>query len=202
LLPSAAPELAELEIVAYTAPARQVSGDYFQYLPMPNGNLGIAVGDVSGKGIPAALLMAVITTAMRDEMARNARPANLLDALNKRLLERMKAAHVNSALVVGMFDPAARKMEIANGGMVQPYLRNGGEGQSWNFIPVGGPGIIPANSLYRVKIDLPQAMVLSDGSLSTEFGRRACGFEIGAAEPLTHRDHRSGRGGSCVGCGT
>lgn len=135
LLPSAAPRLDQLEIVAYTLPARQVSGDYFQYLPMPNGQLGIAVGDVSGKGIPAAMLMAVITTAMRDEMARNARPAALLNALNQRLLERMKATHVNSALLVGIFDPPTRRLEIANGGMVQPYVRNGSD---WSFVPVGG----------------------------------------------------------------
>lgn len=135
LLPSATPEIEQLEIAAYTMPARQVSGDYFQYLPMPNGRLGIAVGDVSGKGIPAAMLMAVITTAMRDEIARNARPSDLLNALNQRLLERMKATHVNSALLVGVFDPATRYLEIANGGMVQPYLR---DGRDWAFLPVGG----------------------------------------------------------------
>ncbi len=135
LLPSAAPALDQLEIVTYTLPARRVSGDFFQYLPMPNGQLGIAVGDVSGKGIPAAILMAVITTAMRDEIGRNARPDALLNALNNRLLERMKAAHVNSALLVGVFDPPTRRLEIANGGMVQPYVR---DGQAWSFVPVGG----------------------------------------------------------------
>lgn len=135
LLPSAAPQVDQLEIAAYTLPARQVSGDYFQYLPMPNGQLGIAIGDVSGKGIPAALLMAVITTAMRDEVARNSRPADLLNSLNSRLLERMKSSHVNSALLVGVFDPSTRHLELANGGMVQPYMRNG---KDWNFVPVGG----------------------------------------------------------------
>jgi serine phosphatase RsbU (regulator of sigma subunit) len=135
LLPSAAPDLPQLEIAALTMPARQVSGDYFQYLPMPNGQLGIAVGDVSGKGIPAAMLMAVITTALRDEVARHARPADLLNALNARLLERLKASHVNSALLVGIFDPPTRLLEIANGGMIQPYLRDGRE---WTFVPAGG----------------------------------------------------------------
>ncbi len=135
LLPSAAPDIAQLDIAAITVPARQVSGDYFQYLPMPNGRLGIAVGDVSGKGIPAAILMAVITTALRDELARNARPADLLNALNQRLLERMKETHVNSALMVGIFDPPTRHIELANGGMVQPYVRSGKE---WTYIPVGG----------------------------------------------------------------
>lgn len=137
LLPSAAPDLPQLEVVAHTSPARQVSGDYFQYMPMPSGQLGIAVGDVSGKGIPAAMLMAVISTAMRDEAARNARPADLLNALNRRLLERMRQAHVNSALMVGIFDPPTRRLELANGGMVQPYVR-ATSGGKWEFIPIGG----------------------------------------------------------------
>jgi serine phosphatase RsbU (regulator of sigma subunit) len=158
LLPSAAPELEQLEIVAYTMPARQVSGDYFQYLPMPSGKLGIAVGDVSGKGIPAAMLMAVITTAMRDEVARNARPADLLNALNQRLLERMKATHVNTALLIGMFDPATRQIEMANGGMVQPYVRNGKE---WTFVQVGG---YPLGLSQRLAYD-SKTLTLEPGSL-------------------------------------
>ena len=158
LLPSAAPTLDQLEIVAYTLPARQVSGDYFQYLPIPNGQLGIAVGDVSGKGIPAAILMAVITTAMRDEVARNARPAALLNALNQRLLERMKAAHVNSALLVGIFDPPTRHLEISNGGMVQPYIRNGSD---WSFVPVGG---YPLGLSQRMAYDA-KTLTLAPGSV-------------------------------------
>jgi serine phosphatase RsbU (regulator of sigma subunit) len=180
LLPSAAPEIEQLEIVAYSLPARQVSGDYFQYLPMPSGQLGIAVGDVTGKGIPAAMLMAVITTAMRDEAARNARPADLLDALNQRLLERMKAAHVNSALLVGIFDPPTRHLEIANGGMVQPYVRNGKE---WSFVPVGGyPLGLSQRMAYESKtITLaPGALLLlmSDGVIETQnAGGEFFGFE-------------------------
>jgi serine phosphatase RsbU (regulator of sigma subunit) len=158
LLPSASPQIEQLEIAAYTLPARQVSGDYFQYLPMPNGQLGIAVGDVSGKGIPAALLMAVITTALRDEVARNARPSDLLSSLNVRLLERMKNTHVNSALLVGVFDPPTRHFEIANGGMVQPYVSSG---EAWSFVPVGG---YPLGLSQRLAYD-SKTVTLAPGSL-------------------------------------
>jgi hypothetical protein len=130
----------------------------------------IAVGDVSGKGIPAAMLMAIITTAMRDEVARNAKPAALLDALNQRLLERMKATHVNSALLVGIFDPATRRIEIANGGMVQPYVRNG---KTWEFVPVGGyPLGVSQRMSYTSKVVTlaPGAMLLmmSDGVVEAQ----------------------------------
>ena len=170
LLPSTPPEMPQLEIVAYSSPARQVSGDYYQYLPMANGRLGIAVGDVSGKGIPAAMLMAVITTAMRDEITHNPDPADLLVSLNQRLVERTRTTHVNSALLVGIFDPPTRHLEIANGGMVQPYVRNGSE---WSFVPVGGfPLGISKGATYSAKtITLAPGTVLlimSDGVVEAQ----------------------------------
>jgi serine phosphatase RsbU (regulator of sigma subunit) len=135
LLPQEQPPLAQLQLAARAIPARQVSGDYHQYFPLPDGKLGIAVGDVSGKGIPAALLMAVITTALRDEILRNPSPSALLNELNNRLLPRMQQNNMTSALLMSIFDPLTRHVEIANGGMVQPYVRNG---QGWSFVPVGG----------------------------------------------------------------
>ncbi|MBN2303796.1 MAG: PP2C family protein-serine/threonine phosphatase [Anaerolineae bacterium] len=170
LLPSAAPDIAQLDIVAYTLPARQVSGDYYQYLALPDGRIGIAVGDVSGKGIPAAILMAVITTAMRDEVTRCASPADLLAALNQRLVERTRSAHVNSALLIGIFDPRTRRLELANGGMVQPYVRST---NGWTCVPVGGfPLGITRSASYTAKtITLaPGAMmvIMSDGFVEAQ----------------------------------
>ncbi len=135
LLPREVPPVKQLEISAQSLPARHVSGDYYQYLPLPDGRLGIAVGDVSGKGIPAALLMAVVTTTLREEVLRHSSPAALLNQLNASLLERMRENHMNSALMVAIFDPRTRRAEIANGGMVQPYVRTP---NGWEFVPVGG----------------------------------------------------------------
>jgi serine phosphatase RsbU (regulator of sigma subunit) len=135
LLPRDVPPVKQLEISAQSLPARHVSGDYYQYLPLPDGRLGIAVGDVSGKGIPAALLMAVVTTALREEVLRQSSPAALLNKLNASLIERMRENHMNSALMVAIFDPRTRRAEIANGGMVAPYVRTP---SGWEFVPVGG----------------------------------------------------------------
>ena len=180
LLPAAVPPVPQLDIASVTLPARQVSGDYYQYLPMPNGRLGVAIGDVSGKGIPAAMLMAVVTTAMRDELGRNPRPARLLDALNKRLMERVQSTHLNTALLVGVFDPPTRHLELANGGMVQPYVRNG---KSWEFVPVGGYplGVTSRMSYSSKTITLaPGAILLSmsDGVIEAQnAGGEFYGFE-------------------------
>jgi len=147
LLPSEVPPVPNIEIAAQSLPARHVSGDYYQYIVLPDGKLGIAVGDVSGKGIPAALLMAVITTALREEILRHPLPADLLNALNADLLVRMQQNHMNSALTVALFDPHTRALEIANGGMIQPYLRTE---NGWEFVQIGGyPLGASARSVYQ-----------------------------------------------------
>jgi serine phosphatase RsbU (regulator of sigma subunit)/anti-sigma regulatory factor (Ser/Thr protein kinase) len=151
LLPSESPDIPQIEFANHALPARQVSGDYFQYLPMPNGRIGIAIGDVQGKGIPAALMMAVITTAMRDEVLRHQDAAKLLQALNTRLLDRMKRNHMNSGLLIAMFDPYTREITLANGGMVQPYFRKKGS-EKFEFVQVSGYPIgISENMQYTPK---------------------------------------------------
>jgi sigma-B regulation protein RsbU (phosphoserine phosphatase) len=170
LLPQEAPPIEQIQIAARNIPARHVSGDYYQYFPLPDGKLGVAVGDVSGKGTPAALLMAVVTTAMRDEILRTQSPAELLNELNARLLPRMKQNEMNSALLVAVFDPKTRHAEIANGGMVQPYVFYG---DKWESVPVGGyPLGASARMSYNAKtVTLaPDSILLmiSDGVIESQ----------------------------------
>lgn len=170
LLPQEAPPMPQLDVAARSVPARHVSGDYYQYFMLPDGKLGFAVGDVSGKGIPAALLMAVITTALRDEILRIPSPAELLNELNKRLLPRMQQNKMNSALLVCVFDPITRHVEMANGGMVQPYVRTT---QGWEFVPVGGyPLGAASRTSYSAKtVTLaPESMLLfiTDGIVEAQ----------------------------------
>ncbi len=136
LLPQEHVRLPELEVVGRSLPARVVSGDFFQYLPRLDGRFAVAVGDVTGTGMPAALLMAVLTTALRRELERESSVAALFDHLNQSLAERMQSRHMNSALVMAVFDPQTRQVEVANAGMVQPYLRQGQD--DWQLVPVGG----------------------------------------------------------------
>lgn len=138
LLPQEPPPVPQVQIAARSIPARQVSGDYYQYFVLPDGKLGVAVGDVSGKGIPAALLMAVITTALRDEILRAQSPSNLLSELNQRLLSRMRQNNMNSGLLVTIFDPQTRRAEIAAGGMLAPYVRTNTNGAAWHEVEVSG----------------------------------------------------------------
>jgi serine phosphatase RsbU (regulator of sigma subunit) len=158
LLPHDIPPIPQLDLAARSIPARHVSGDYYQYYILPDGRIGLAVGDVSGKGIPAALLMAVITTEMRDEIIRTPEAAALLNELNTRLLPRMQQNNMNSGLLVSIFDPRTRLVEVANAGMVQPYLFNGG---TWDFVPVGG---YPIGASSRMSYSA-KTLLLAPGSI-------------------------------------
>ncbi|NDJ84860.1 MAG: SpoIIE family protein phosphatase, partial [Chloroflexi bacterium] len=181
LLPSVTPDVSELEIAVESLPAQQVSGDYFQFVPLPDGRIGIFVGDVSGKGMPAAMIMAVITTALRDEVIRHREPGQLLNTLNERLLERLLQNQMNCALLAAIFDPATYHLAISNAGMVQPYWRNGS--QVWDFLDVGGyPLGASQRSNYSAKvIDFAPGslMVLfSDGIIEAQDARgEFFGFE-------------------------
>jgi len=170
LMPTEVPPIPQIQIEAQSFPARHVSGDYYQYLLLPDGRLGVAVGDVSGKGIPAALLMAVITTSLREEALRHTSPAALLNQLNLNLLDRMQSTNMNSALLVALFDPATRHVELSNAGMVQPYVRTE---NGWEFVPVGGYPLgasIRSNYTARTVTLAPGAMLLfiSDGVIEAQ----------------------------------
>lgn len=137
LLPAEAPPVPNIQVAARNIPARHVSGDFYQYFLLPTGKLGIAIGDVSGKGMPAALLMAVTTTALRDEIVQADSARTVMNELNMRLLDRMQSTAMNSALCIALIDPASGTTEVVNAGMVQPYLL-GGEAKAWSAVEVGG----------------------------------------------------------------
>jgi serine phosphatase RsbU (regulator of sigma subunit)/anti-sigma regulatory factor (Ser/Thr protein kinase) len=172
LQPVTPPEVSNLEIAFRNIASRTVSGDFFQLIPMTNNQLGIVIGDVTGKGMPAALIMAVITTALRDEINRHRDPGELLNILNERLIDRLLQSQMNSALITAIYDPKTRDLAIANAGMVQPYVWQPETGE-WDWIDIGGyPLGASQNSNYKSKvINLPPNALLvmfSDGIIEAQ----------------------------------
>ena len=90
LLPSEAPAINGFQISGINAPARQVSGDYFDYIQVDQERLGVAIADVSGKGVPASLIMAICRSVLRAEAARNPSPADVLRKVNRQLYPDIK----------------------------------------------------------------------------------------------------------------
>ena len=88
LFPQKLPPVAGLEYAGYCRPARGVGGDYYDFLPLADGRFGIAIGDVPGKGIPAALLMASLQASLRGRtMAGNRDLASLMSNLNQLIFD-------------------------------------------------------------------------------------------------------------------
>ena len=90
LLPLQPPDFPGFDLASINLPARGVSGDYLDFFELPGGRLGIAIADVSGKGVPAALIMAMCRSAMRIEAAQTASPAEVLRRVNSQLYPDIK----------------------------------------------------------------------------------------------------------------
>jgi sigma-B regulation protein RsbU (phosphoserine phosphatase) len=90
LLPEEAPAITGFEISGINVPARQVSGDYFDYIRIDETHLGVAIADVSGKGVPASLIMAICRSVLRSESAGNASPSEVLKKVNRQLYPDIK----------------------------------------------------------------------------------------------------------------
>jgi len=126
ILPPCFPELGNFEMAAEYRPAREVGGDLYDFeWDTENGVLQIAVGDVSGKSIPAALYGAVFSGQMRALLARALAPAETLALLNSGLISRYQVSNyvAVSHLRISLRDGAAR---MANGGMPYPFLARDG----------------------------------------------------------------------------
>lgn len=121
-LPAAPPVLAGYEFFDFYEPANHLGGDYFDYITLPGGRLGIALADVSGKGMSAALLMAKLSAEARYCLVSDSCPAAAIERLNKIFCEgRWEDRFVT--LVLGVLDPSRHEITIVNAGHLLPFWR-------------------------------------------------------------------------------
>jgi sigma-B regulation protein RsbU (phosphoserine phosphatase) len=121
LLPAELPSLSTMEFAGGTSPCHEVGGDFYDYLPLEGTRVGLAVGDVSGHGVPAALMMASLSGTLRSEAMRERDPGRLLHRLNARACETMEPGHFLS-LFYGIIDPDSRTIAYANAGHPPPLI--------------------------------------------------------------------------------
>jgi serine phosphatase RsbU (regulator of sigma subunit)/anti-sigma regulatory factor (Ser/Thr protein kinase) len=121
-LPRQLPNLPEWQIAAYYGPARAVGGDFYDFIEMPGGRIGIAVGDVTDKGVPAALVMARTHSVLRAEASRSDSPGVILARANELLVPEMPARMFVTCLFA-ILDPATGRIVLANAGHNLPYVR-------------------------------------------------------------------------------
>lgn len=123
LLLAAAPHLPGWELSAVSLPARDLGGDLYDFLPLAQGWQGIMIGDVAGKGLPAALQMAVTRTLFRHEARRGDSPAATLAAVNQGVLNEIPRGMVT--MLYTLLDPQRGILRLANAGHTFPLLVNG-----------------------------------------------------------------------------
>ena len=128
LLPQSRPELAHAEIAAKFVPAHTIGGDLYDFLEYSLGRQGIALGDVSGKGAPAALYAALASGIMRSTSGAEPSPAEMLAAINASLNERRLEAHFLT-LLYAVWDDDHCLMQIANSGVPTPIHFHDGKAQ-------------------------------------------------------------------------
>ncbi len=115
LLPKTFPQLAGFDCAAASQPARHVGGDFYDVIPLGSDRVGLVMADVSGKGMPAALFMALTRSLMRAEGLRSVSPREALLRVNKLLLE-MSRAELFVTVLYGVLDVAARTFRYARAG--------------------------------------------------------------------------------------
>lgn len=113
---------ADFEIYGHVFPARQVAGDFYDFVRTPSGRLAFFIGDVSGKGMPAALFMVAVRTLCRHLVRDVDRPGQLLAKLNAELADDNPNC-MFVTLAHGLYDPASGRVLLASAGHPAPYLR-------------------------------------------------------------------------------
>jgi serine phosphatase RsbU (regulator of sigma subunit)/anti-sigma regulatory factor (Ser/Thr protein kinase) len=121
-LPKELPELPGWQIAAYYRPAREVGGDFYDVIPLPGGKVGFVVGDVTDKGVPAALVMSATRSVLRASAQRLVDPGEVLERVNEHLCPDMPEKMFVTCLY-GVLDPESGHLRFANAGHDLPYVK-------------------------------------------------------------------------------
>jgi sigma-B regulation protein RsbU (phosphoserine phosphatase) len=170
LFPQKLPEIPGMEVAALCRPARMVSGDYYDFLALGPGRAGIALADISGKGISAALLMASLQAALRSQAQQDGASgtARLVARLNRHLFLNTSDDRY-ATFFYSTYDAETRRLTYTNAGHLPPLYISGGAVQR---LDEGG-----------TVIGLFDNCVYAQGSLTVEPGSLMVAFSDGLVEP-------------------
>jgi serine phosphatase RsbU (regulator of sigma subunit)/anti-sigma regulatory factor (Ser/Thr protein kinase) len=163
-LPRELPKIGNWDVAAYYRPAREVGGDFYSFFELPGDKLGIVVGDVTDKGVPAALVMATTHSLIRAEAPRLISPSKVLERVNDLLTPDMPPKMFVTCLYL-VLEPATGQVQFANAGHNLPYVRT--EGGIAELRATGMPlGLLPGMTYEQkaARIEAGESMLLhSDG---------------------------------------
>ena len=165
LLPKGPPELDGYEVAGLSEPAKRVGGDYFDFLPLGPGRVGLCLADVSGKGITAALLMSNVQATIRSQ-SRMAADAGACVARSNDMLHASTDSDKFVTMFYAVLDTQRNRLEYCNAGHNPPVMLAGGNGTA--LLETGGPvlGVLPGFPYQRGEVEFSPGetlLVYSDG---------------------------------------
>jgi serine phosphatase RsbU (regulator of sigma subunit) len=182
LLPAEPPKCTGATFAAFTLPARTVGGDYYDFLELADGRIGIAVADIAGKGIAAALLMSAVHASLRVMAAERDLPAAQLAAQMNRFLHRSTRTNSYATFFYAQLDLPSRRLRYVNAGHNPPYLvRRVESGVEITELSVGGTvlGLFPDVEYEEGDIELRPGDLLVAFTDGVTEARSPGGEELG-----------------------
>jgi sigma-B regulation protein RsbU (phosphoserine phosphatase) len=178
LFPQQLPVVPGIHYAGKCRPAQSVGGDYFDFLELPNGGLGVAVGDVSGKGIPAALLMASLQACLRGQIMDGATDLSKLMRNINRLIYDASPVNRYATFFYGQYCQSSGNFTYVNAGHNPPFLLRNDEA-----IPLGDGGPV---------IGLFQNAQYKQGEIAIQPGDIFLGYTDGVSEAMNAADEEWG----------
>ncbi len=163
-LPKQLPELSGWQVAAYYRPAREVGGDFYDVIPLPDDQVGFVVGDVTDKGVPAALVMAATRSVLRASAQRIVEPGLVLERVNEHLCPDMPEKMFVTCLY-GVLEPETGRFRFANAGHDLPYVKTaqGSEELRARGMPLGLMPGMPYEEKETVLAPGDSLLLHSDG---------------------------------------
>lgn len=195
LLPQEPPRVPRMQIAAYSQPAEIVSGDYYDFVRLRNGNYGFAIADVMGKGMPASLLMASLQASLRILAPEHDAPLEVMRRLNGLFCHNTQLIKFIT-LFLGSFEAQSGVLEYCNAGHNPPLLvRKGAQGFETKWLkPTGAAiGLVESFSfgLERVQLEIGDVLLFYTDGLTEAMNAREEEFGEQRVVKLVQRAHEA-----------
>jgi phosphoserine phosphatase RsbU/P len=182
LFPQTLPPIQGIEYAGACRPALGVGGDYYDFLALPGGQLGIAIGDVSGKGIAAALTMATLQASLRGEATRAPDDLAALVGNVNRLVFEASSSSRYATFFYGQYNPASRQFNYVNAGHNPPMLFHCSTGK-WTISRLETGGTV---------VGLLESFPYQQAAVTIAPGDILVAFTDGISEAMNHADEEWG----------
>jgi sigma-B regulation protein RsbU (phosphoserine phosphatase) len=171
------PERKEFDLYAVLKPAREVGGDFYDFFMIDESHLCFAIGDVSGKGVPAALFMAITMTLIRNSAMENSPPAEVLEKINREFL-RNNDSFMFVTVFCGILNIETGEVHYVNAGH-NPPLMIPASGEVYFLSGPGGP-----------PVGFDEETTYAGGSLTMQPGDALCMYTDGVTEAFNGREEQ------------